>query len=80
MQGSKEFKTDWRSIWIANIVAFIGSIQSSSLVPSVWAYLKKVDIRTTETVYGFARSLFALSQITFAIASGYFSNRIGNIK
>ena len=80
MQESKEFKTDWRSIWIANIVAFIGSVQSSSLVPSVWPYLKKVDIRTTETLYGFVRGLYSLFQIIFAIISGYFSNKIENTK
>ncbi|KAE9552448.1 hypothetical protein FO519_004333 [Halicephalobus sp. NKZ332] len=80
METPKEFQTDWRSIWIANIVAFIGSVQSSSLVPSVWPYLKKVDVRTTETLYGFVRGLFSLAQIIFSIISGFFSNKIENTK
>ena len=80
MEGSKEFKTDWKSIWIANIVAFIGSVQSSALVPGVWPYLKKVDIRTTETLYGFIRGLFSLFQIIFSIISGYITNKIENTK
>uniref|UniRef100_A0AC34PYM5 Major facilitator superfamily (MFS) profile domain-containing protein n=1 Tax=Panagrolaimus sp. JU765 TaxID=591449 RepID=A0AC34PYM5_9BILA len=75
-----EDETNWRSIWIANIIAFIGSVQNTSIVPTVWPYLKKIDISTTETLYGFIRGLNALGQTLAAIISGYFTNKIEDTK
>lgn len=73
---SSEFETNWRSIWIANIIAFIGSVQITSIVPTIWPYLKKIDVSTTETLYGFIRGLNALGQTLASIISGYITNKI----
>lgn len=37
------FQTKWKSIWISTVVAFIGSVQASSLTPSVWPYMQQAS-------------------------------------
>ena len=37
-------KTDWRSIYIANIIALLSAIQMGSIIPTIWPYLKLVSI------------------------------------
>lgn len=36
-------KTDWRSIYIANIIALLSAIQLGSIIPTIWPYLKLVS-------------------------------------
>uniref|UniRef100_A0A7E4VDF0 MFS domain-containing protein n=1 Tax=Panagrellus redivivus TaxID=6233 RepID=A0A7E4VDF0_PANRE len=72
--------TDWRSIMISNIVAFLGSVQMSSITPTVWPYMKKIDVTTTETLYGFIRGLYAVGNVVFSMLSGYASNKIADTR
>ncbi|KAE9551241.1 hypothetical protein FO519_005552 [Halicephalobus sp. NKZ332] len=72
--------TDWRSIYISNIVAFLGSVQMSSITPTVWPYMKKIDVTTTENLYGFIRGLYAFGNVIFSMLSGYLSNKIGDTR
>uniref|UniRef100_A0A914Z2K2 Uncharacterized protein n=1 Tax=Panagrolaimus superbus TaxID=310955 RepID=A0A914Z2K2_9BILA len=78
--GGDEMKTDWRSIMISNIVAFLGSVTMSSITPTVWPYMKKIDVNTTENLYGFIRGLYAFGNVIFSMLSGYLSNKASDTR
>jgi MFS family permease len=77
---SNNINTDWKSIMISNIVAFLGSVTMSSITPTVWPYMKKIDVNTPETLYGFIRGLYALGNIIFSMLSGWLSNKISDTR
>jgi MFS family permease len=73
-------KTDWKSIMISNIVAFLGSVTMSSIIPTVWPYMKKVDVNVPVNYYGFIRGLYALGNIIFSMLSGFLSNKVSDTR
>lgn len=75
-----EFKTKWKSIWIANLVSFITSVASGSISPIVWPYLKQFNVSASETLFGLIRGANFLALAIFSLISGYFANKFGNVK
>jgi hypothetical protein len=73
-------KTDWRSIYIANIIALLSAIQLGSIIPTIWPYLKLMSPQITETTYGAIRGAHALGSTVAAGAAGYIANRQANTK
>uniref|UniRef100_A0AC34FHE0 Major facilitator superfamily (MFS) profile domain-containing protein n=1 Tax=Panagrolaimus sp. ES5 TaxID=591445 RepID=A0AC34FHE0_9BILA len=75
-----ERKTDWRSIYIANIIALLSAIQLGSIIPTIWPYLKLMSPQITETTYGAIRGAHALGSTVASGAAGYIVNRQANTK
>ncbi|KAE9549354.1 hypothetical protein FO519_007429 [Halicephalobus sp. NKZ332] len=73
-------KTDWRSIYVANIVAFLSSIQMGAAVSTIWPFMKLLHPSVTENTFGLMRGSAALANIITSGLAGYFSNRISNTK
>lgn len=42
--------------------------------------MKKIDVTTTENLYGFIRGLYAFGNMIFSMLSGYLSNRAGDTR
>ncbi|KAH7721578.1 Protein Y53G8AR.7 a [Aphelenchoides avenae] len=74
------FETNWRSIYIVTLVAFIGAVHQNCIAPSVYPYLQKMDSSATEMFYGYLRSASAVGSVSSAVAAGYISNRLRDTK
>uniref|UniRef100_A0A915D658 Uncharacterized protein n=1 Tax=Ditylenchus dipsaci TaxID=166011 RepID=A0A915D658_9BILA len=71
---TKEWKTNWKSIYIVSLVAFIGSIHQNSIM--VWPYLQLLDKTATESFYGALRSVSGIGGAVSSLAAGIISNRL----
>uniref|UniRef100_A0AC34Q8K6 Major facilitator superfamily (MFS) profile domain-containing protein n=1 Tax=Panagrolaimus sp. JU765 TaxID=591449 RepID=A0AC34Q8K6_9BILA len=80
MDENPNFKTNWKSIWIANLVAFISSVASGSISPIVWPYLKQIDVSVNETLFGFVRGGNFLVLMIVLLISGFIVNKSGNVR
>ncbi|KAH7716128.1 Protein Y53G8AR.7 a [Aphelenchoides avenae] len=72
--------TDWRSIYVASAISFVGSVQFSLYFSSLWPYLQIVDRSTTETFFGYIVAIYSLGQIFSAPTFGYWSNQIKQVR
>uniref|UniRef100_A0A7E4W8M5 MFS domain-containing protein n=1 Tax=Panagrellus redivivus TaxID=6233 RepID=A0A7E4W8M5_PANRE len=72
--------TDWRSIYVANIVAALATVQVGSVIPTIWPYMKIVNPNMTETMYGAFRGASALGNIIASGVAGFWANRWRNTK
>uniref|UniRef100_A0A7E5A199 MFS domain-containing protein n=1 Tax=Panagrellus redivivus TaxID=6233 RepID=A0A7E5A199_PANRE len=72
--------TDWRSIYVANIVAGLATLQSGTGMSTVWPYMKIVNPNMTETVYGIIQGASALGNIIAAGITGVWANKWRNTK
>uniref|UniRef100_A0A914IB32 Uncharacterized protein n=1 Tax=Globodera rostochiensis TaxID=31243 RepID=A0A914IB32_GLORO len=70
--------TDWPSIYVSTLVAFIGAIHQNSVM--VWPFLLLVDPTANETFYGFLRSISGLGTVLTAMVAGYICNRTANTR
>uniref|UniRef100_A0A183CR13 MFS domain-containing protein n=1 Tax=Globodera pallida TaxID=36090 RepID=A0A183CR13_GLOPA len=70
--------TDWPSIYVSTLVAFIGAIHHNSVM--VWPFLQLVDPTANETFYGFLRSISGLGTVLTAMVAGYVCNRTANTR
>ncbi|KAI6200340.1 hypothetical protein M3Y96_00723500 [Aphelenchoides besseyi] len=78
--NNKELKTDWRSIYVATGLSFVGAVQFSLYVSSLWPYLKITDPGITEGFFGVTVALYSFGQILSAPAFGFWSNRIRQVR
>ncbi|CAD5231831.1 unnamed protein product [Bursaphelenchus xylophilus] len=67
-------KTDWRSIYVVTLVAFIGSVHTHCIAPGVWPYMKMMDPAVTENFYGLLHSVASFGTVLTALIAGYISN------
>ncbi|KAE9550506.1 hypothetical protein FO519_006280 [Halicephalobus sp. NKZ332] len=74
-----EPQTNWRSIYIAAILSFVGSAQFSLYFSSLWPYLQIIDSTTTETFFGYIVAIYSLGQIISSPTFGYWSNKIKKV-
>ncbi|KAI1720641.1 major facilitator superfamily domain-containing protein 8 [Ditylenchus destructor] len=78
MEPQNEWRTDWKSIYIVTLVAFIGAIHQNCVM--VWPYLQLLDPTATEGFYGLLRSISSVGGVTSALAAGYISNLLQDTK
>lgn len=73
-----EHTTNWRSIYIVALVAFIGSVHTHCIQPAIWPYMKLFIPDVTETFYGFLNSIQSTGIVISALIAGYVSNKLKN--
>uniref|UniRef100_A0A914CAT3 Uncharacterized protein n=1 Tax=Acrobeloides nanus TaxID=290746 RepID=A0A914CAT3_9BILA len=61
--NNTEKGTKWTSIYIASLIAFIGSVQMSIFFNSLWPYLQILDNTATEEFFGYVVSFYSIGQI-----------------
>lgn len=75
-----ELKTNWRSIYIAAILSFVGSVQFSLYFSALWPYLRTLDSSATETFFGYIVAIYSVGQVLSSPTFGYWSNKIKQVK
>ncbi|KAI6236503.1 hypothetical protein M3Y95_00164600 [Aphelenchoides besseyi] len=78
--NNKEERTDWRSIYVATGLSFVGAVQFSLYFSSLWPYLKITDPGITEGFFGVTVALYSMGQVLSAPAFGLWSNRIRQVR
>lgn len=71
-------KTDWKSIYIAALVAFIGSVHTQCLGPAIWPYMQVLIPGVSETFYGGMLSLNGAGMVIAGLLAGWISNLLRN--
>uniref|UniRef100_A0A7E4VD77 MFS domain-containing protein n=1 Tax=Panagrellus redivivus TaxID=6233 RepID=A0A7E4VD77_PANRE len=72
--------TDWRSIYIAAILSFVGSVQFSLYFSALWPYLQILDTHATENFFGYIVAIYSVGQIISSPIFGYWSNKIMQVR
>ncbi|KAE9550505.1 hypothetical protein FO519_006279 [Halicephalobus sp. NKZ332] len=75
-----EPKTDWRSIYVAAVLSFVGSAQFSLYFSALWPYLQILDSSVTETFFGYIVAVYSVGQIFSSPTFGYWSNKIRQVR
>ncbi|KAI6213518.1 hypothetical protein M3Y94_00159800 [Aphelenchoides besseyi] len=74
-----EPQTDWKSIYCAAILSFVGSIQANLYQSSMFPHLKILDKNMGETFFGLTIGLYSLGQVITSPLFGVWSNRIKRV-
>lgn len=69
-----EQKTDWKSIYVVALVAFIGSVHTHCIAPGLWPYMKKMEPSVSENFFGILGSVTSLGTVLTALIAGFISN------
>ena len=64
-------ETNWRSIYVATGLSFVGAVQFSLYFASMWPYLQIIDRSITERIFGLIVAGYSLGQILSAPSFGY---------
>ncbi|KAH7717270.1 Protein Y53G8AR.7 a [Aphelenchoides avenae] len=72
--------TNWRSIYVLTLVAFISTIHAICIIPGVWPYLQKMDPTATETFYGWLRTTSSFGSVVATLSTGWIANKLLNTK
>lgn len=73
-------RTDWKSIYVVTLVAFIGSVHTHCIAPGIWPYMKKMDPTVSENFFGVLGSVTSLGTVLAALTAGYVSNKVRDTK
>ncbi|KAI1710004.1 major facilitator superfamily domain-containing protein [Ditylenchus destructor] len=73
-----EWRTNWKSIYIVTLVAFISEVNRYST--PIWAYLHQLDSSVSESFNGVLGSASGFGIMLSAIGSGFVSNRLQDTK
>ncbi|KAI6227635.1 Major facilitator superfamily domain-containing protein 8 [Aphelenchoides fujianensis] len=71
-------QTDWKSIYVLTLVAFLGALKIGLMSGTLWAYITELDRSITATFYGYLLSMTSIGNICSALAAGLFSNWISS--
>ncbi|KAH7702216.1 Protein W03C9.6 [Aphelenchoides avenae] len=80
MAESSVTKTDWNSVYLLTVVAFLTTLHMFSIIPIMWPYLQKMDPSATENFYGWLRSMHSLGMVAAVVTSGWLANHLLNTK
>ncbi|KAI6189704.1 hypothetical protein M3Y97_00037600 [Aphelenchoides bicaudatus] len=69
-----EPRTDWTSMYIVALVAFIGSVHTHCINPAVWPYMKLLIPNVSENFFGLLNSLMGVGIVLAAPLAGFLSN------
>ncbi|KAI6213749.1 hypothetical protein M3Y94_00188200 [Aphelenchoides besseyi] len=75
-----EQRTDWRSIYIAALVALIGSIHTHIIGPALWPYMRLLIPGVTENYYGLLQSISSTGIVISGLMAGLSSNLLRNTR
>ncbi|KAI6242118.1 MFS domain-containing protein [Aphelenchoides fujianensis] len=75
-----ELQTDWRSIYIATLLTFVGSVQFSLYFSAMWPFLQILDPDITESFFGLAIAVYSLGQCISSPGFGVWSNYVKAVK
>uniref|UniRef100_A0AC34RKY6 Major facilitator superfamily (MFS) profile domain-containing protein n=1 Tax=Panagrolaimus sp. JU765 TaxID=591449 RepID=A0AC34RKY6_9BILA len=75
-----EHKTDWKSIYIGNVVGFLSAIHMGTLIATTWPYLKILNPSINEQTFGIIRGASSFANILASAFAGYVSNRTNDTK
>ncbi|KAI1705083.1 major facilitator superfamily domain-containing protein [Ditylenchus destructor] len=78
IQDPEEWRTDWKSIYIVTLVAFVSEVHRHST--AIWPYLKQLDPTATESFNGLLRSTSGSGILISALTAGYVSNKLKDTK
>ncbi|KAE9553921.1 hypothetical protein FO519_002847 [Halicephalobus sp. NKZ332] len=73
-----EFKTNWKSIFVITVVAFVGQLQAAAIIPQIWPYMQEINPSLSESLYGLLRGTWSLGIVLASTAAGYVSNKLEN--
>ncbi|KAI1715834.1 major facilitator superfamily domain-containing protein 8 [Ditylenchus destructor] len=73
-----EWRTNWKSIYIVTLVAFISEVNRYST--PIWAYLHQLDSSVSESFNGVLGSSAGFGIMLSAIGAGFVSNRLQDTK
>ncbi|KAI6177485.1 hypothetical protein M3Y97_00912800 [Aphelenchoides bicaudatus] len=71
---NEEPRTDWRSIYVLALVAFISNVHSQIIGPAMWPYMKLLIPGVSENFFGLLNSLVAIGSVLSSPIAGYISN------
>uniref|UniRef100_A0A915E2M3 Major facilitator superfamily (MFS) profile domain-containing protein n=1 Tax=Ditylenchus dipsaci TaxID=166011 RepID=A0A915E2M3_9BILA len=77
---SSQPQTNWRSIYVAAALSFVGSAQFSLYFSSLWPYLNIIDRSISETFFGYIIAIYSLGQIISSPLFGYWSNQAKTVR
>ncbi|KAH7702619.1 SRSX-34 protein [Aphelenchoides avenae] len=81
MTNAKEVgTTNWRSIYVLTLVAFISTIHAICIIPGIWPYLQKMDPTATETFYGWLRTTSSFGSVIATLSTGWIANKLLDTK
>ncbi|KAI1699631.1 major facilitator superfamily domain-containing protein [Ditylenchus destructor] len=81
VKGAKGHReTNWRSIYVASALSFVGTTQFALYFSSLWPYLQIIDRSISETFFGYVIAIYSVGQIISAPLFGYWSNKIKTVK
>jgi ceroid-lipofuscinosis MFS transporter 7 len=72
--------TNWRSIYIATVLSFIGSVQFSLYFSALWPYIQILDHGTSENFFGLTVACYSIGQIISSPLFGLWSNKSKSIR
>ncbi|KAI6173267.1 hypothetical protein M3Y98_01063500 [Aphelenchoides besseyi] len=72
--------TNWKSIYISSLLAYVTAAQFSLYFSSLWPYLQILDHHVTEKFLGTTVAAYSCGQIIGSPVFGYISNRMKNIR
>ncbi|KAI1695818.1 major facilitator superfamily domain-containing protein [Ditylenchus destructor] len=78
IKGHRE--TNWRSIYVASALSFVGTTQFALYFSSLWPYLQIIDRSISETFFGYIIAIYSVGQIISAPLFGYWSNKIKTVR
>ncbi|KAH7723393.1 Protein F27D9.2 [Aphelenchoides avenae] len=72
--------TDWRSIYVASALSFVGAVQFSLYFSSLWPYLRIIDKGADEAFFGYIVAVYSLGQIISSPTFGWVSNKLKEVR
>uniref|UniRef100_A0A914YM92 Major facilitator superfamily (MFS) profile domain-containing protein n=1 Tax=Panagrolaimus superbus TaxID=310955 RepID=A0A914YM92_9BILA len=80
VEALDEPQTNWRSIYVAAALSFIGSAQYSLYFSALWPYLQTLDRTATEQFFGYIVAIYSVGQIISSPIFGYWSNKCKEVR
>ncbi|KAI6185991.1 Major facilitator superfamily domain-containing protein 8 [Aphelenchoides besseyi] len=70
--------TDWKSIYVLTLAAFLGALKMGMMGGNLWAYITELDRSITATFYGYMLSINSIGHIITALFAGFLANAISS--
>ncbi|PAV66895.1 hypothetical protein WR25_00389 [Diploscapter pachys] len=79
-KSQNEEKTDWRAVYIASLVAFLGAIENTIVGISEMAYMTTIDPLTTTQFFGVATSISKGGHAVFCLVFAIWAHKTRSVR
>ncbi|PAV87400.1 hypothetical protein WR25_07089 isoform A [Diploscapter pachys] len=79
-KSQNEEKTDWRAVYIASLIAFLGAIENTIVGISEMAYMTTIDPLTTTQFFGVATSISKGGHAVFCLVFAIWAHKTRSVR